>query len=280
MTSCRIFGDRLEAQLAELYEQARAARLELPLEAFAERLQTIARSNLSAGATSAQIAAFCRKLHLRDLALASACTLGKEVAWEFFLKQYGQKLYWSACRIVKDEVRARELADSLCTDLYYSAKFVSYSGRGSLESWLKATMFQAYIDHYRSERRYKRFEENIDLIRDDPAIGLDLGARGDGLLEASLKETIREAEPEEKFILAAYFLDSRSLAQIASMLRVHESTVSRRLAKSLEAIRKSIARKLRTRGVDQLAIAELLQTGLSEVSFDLRAELLVGRKIN
>ncbi len=169
------------------------------------------------------------------MALAQACALGKELAWESFLKQYGQRLYWAACKIVKDEVRARDFADSLCSDLFCSAKFASYSGRGSLESWLKATMFQAHIDHYRSERRYQSFEENIDLFRDDPAVGLSLGAREGGLLEASLKDTIREAEPEERLILAAYFLDGRSLAQIASMLRVHESTVSRRLAKSLES---------------------------------------------
>ncbi len=194
MTSCGIFGRHLEAQLPDLYAQARAASLQLSFKAFAERLQAIARSNLPAAARSEQIAKFWRKLHVEDLALAQACALGKELAWESFLKQYGRRLYWAACKIVKDEVQARELADSLCSDLFYSAKLASCSGRGSLESWLKATMFRAHVDHYRSERRYQNFEENIDLIRDDHAGGLDLRARQDGFLEASLKNTIREAE--------------------------------------------------------------------------------------
>ncbi len=80
-------------------------------------------------------------------------------------------------------------------------------------------------------------------------------------------------------MLAAFFWDGRSLGQIALMLRVHESTVSGRLKRSLKAIRKGVVRKLQNHGVDQLAITELLQAGVRDVSFDLRAELLAGSKM-
>ena len=43
----------------------------------------------------------------------------------------------------------------------------------------------------------------------------------------STEEAIAALDPEERFILASYYLDDRTLAVIARMLGVHESTISR-----------------------------------------------------
>ena len=65
---------------------------------------------------------------------------------------------------------------------------------------------------------------------------------------------------EERFVLAAYYLDERTLAEVGRMLGAHESTVSRRLDKITARLRKDIlsgfagpasrARRQRDAGLD------------------------------
>ena len=49
---------------------------------------------------------------------------------------------------------------------------------------------------------------------------------------------------EDRMILSAYYLDGRTLAEIARMLGVHESTISRKLDKLAKSLRKQIVAAL------------------------------------
>ncbi len=100
-------------------------------------------------------------LRVEDLALARACAAGNERAWERFLIRYREKLYDIAGYITKESSSARELADSLYADLYGMSaregqrvsKLASYTGRGSLEGWLRTVMAQEHVNRYRKQRR-------------------------------------------------------------------------------------------------------------------------------
>jgi RNA polymerase sigma-70 factor len=265
----------------ELYTISEAAKFDISREAFEELLFDIAQRYFPPGATSSNIIEFCRKLRLSDLVLAQACASGQEVAWNIFVDRYRSKLFRAAWRIVKDEGRARELVDTFCTDLFAivrgrrrESKLKSYTGRGSLENWLKVSLLQANVDFHRAERRYTDFDEIATCIRSDPALSLE--ALDDPRIEDSLRDALRELPPEARFILAAYFLDRYNLAKIATVLGVHESTVSRHLEKTLKTVRKSLAHKLQDRGMNRRSIRESLERSPKGVSFDMRSELLFG----
>ncbi len=201
-----------------------------------------------------------------DLQLARACASGDALAWQCFLNRYNAKLQSAAYALVHDHFLARELADTLCADLFCGekSKLATYTGRGSLENWLKVVLYQLHVDRFRSERRFLSFDERICAVN----FGFDQTVRSDHNFEECLKSTIRELKPERRLLLASQFFDHRTLAQIATMLHVHESTVSRRLDKALRQIRRGVLRQLRSQGLDQPT--------LTEVSFDLHAELLLG----
>ena len=103
--------------VAELYQQSRAAEVGLSEQEFARILDEVAAKYLPAGAGKDALA-FCRGLRLEELALARACACGHERAWEIFLTRYREKLYDAARSITHEETSARELADSLYADLY------------------------------------------------------------------------------------------------------------------------------------------------------------------
>ena len=269
---------------AELYVAANASKFGISVAAFRELLLRISLKCLSARSSARQMEAFCRKLYLRDLVLAHACSLGEEAAWQEFLCCYADKLYRAALTIAREDRLAREMADTLLADLFCGSKIArknksklsSYTGRGPLESWLKAILFQSTVDRYRAERRYVGLEDAAIPI--SKSLFSDLQARSDesSSVEESLRIALSELKPEDKFLLVAYFLDRRSLAQIAGALRVHESTASRRLSKTLVHLRKRVIRKLRARGLDERTIADLLHDNGRKFSFDLRSELLFG----
>ena len=68
-----------------------------------------------------------------------------------------------------------------------------------------------------------------------------------------------ELEPEERFLLAAYYLDRRTLAEIAKLQRVHESTISRKLERTTSGLRKRIRKRMMQAGMSPRQADEALQ---------------------
>lgn len=112
-------------------------------------------------------ASFFRGLKLADLVLAMACAEGNERAWEHFIALYGQQLTRAAIAISGNETVGRDLADAFYAELYglstadgkRKCPLASYRGRGSLIGWLRTTLAQRYVDHYRRTYREEAFDE-------------------------------------------------------------------------------------------------------------------------
>jgi RNA polymerase sigma-70 factor (ECF subfamily) len=263
---------------AGLYEESGGRGFGLTLASFAAILLEVSGRYVREGAGERELAAFHRSLRLPDLALARACADGNEAAWECFLNRYRAKLYESAAAIARDESVGRELADSLYTDLFGTrqaaggqriSKLASYTGRGSLEGWLRTVLAQEYVNRYRSQRRTAPFDENVQ-----PAAPASDDAAVDPRLEQAAGEALAELPAGERLILAAYYLDGRTLAEIARTHGVHESTISRRLDRLTAALRKRIVRGLRQRGMSAQAAEEALEADVRDLALDVRASLL------
>jgi RNA polymerase sigma-70 factor len=271
-----------QSDLQDLYALSEAKQVDLGVTPFGEALAAVGQRFLHPNATRAQQAAFYRQLHLRDFALAQACSHGNAAAWERFMGRFKNGLYGAAMVIAKNESVARELSDSLAGDLFVSgkpsgeqrSKFASYSGRGSLEAWLKALLIHAYIDNYRSRQRIVSLENRFDLLR-TLCTSQDLyKPEPDPRLNLAIQAAFSQRTPEERFLLSAYFFDAWTLAEIAKVLGVHESSASRRLKRIVKELRRSASRYLHTAGMSTRQIEESFITGVLDLSIDLR-ELLV-----
>ena len=272
----------------ELYEVSEASDIGLSFAHFSEALLAIGGQFLPAKASDWQITQFYRNLHLKDLALAQACCRGGAIAWECFLARYREKLYAAALVITRNDSAARELAGSLWGDLFPNqegarevpcSKLASYSGRGSLEGWLKAVLAHAYVDRYRSERRVVSLDQCLKAIGTaclkQPAMQGST-AQFTRELRQAIEEACMEHPAEQRFLLAAYFFDDWSLAEIAKRLGVHESTVSRRMDRILRELRASIILNLRKLGMSPRQIAESLQADVRDLPFEISGALLRG----
>jgi RNA polymerase sigma-70 factor, ECF subfamily len=206
-------------------------------------------------------------LHVTELALARACSSGNDAAWDAFLARYRASLYESAHRIAKNETTGRELADELYADLYgirnHQGQRVSkldyYMGRGSLEGWLRTVLSQKYVDRYRSQAKEVSLDEQLAAGVSFSAPTVERVTEPDDSVSAAVSKTLAGLSSEERFLLASYYLDQRTLADIARQLRVHESTISRKLDKLTSELRKRVRKRLLATGLNLRRCDELLQ---------------------
>jgi len=220
----------------------------------------------AAEAAGAQQAAFFGTLRMADLVLARACAAANERAWERFIALYRQPLLRAGMAITGNESLGRELADGLYAELYgltdregeRRCPLESYAGRGSLIGWLRTTLAQRHVDRHRRTHR----EQPLEEANDRPAPLADAAKEPDAtalpLLSGAAEDALQSQGPEEKFLLASYYLDGRKLHEIAAVLGVHEATVSRKLKRVTAAVRKQIVRGLERRGLSRGAAEDAL----------------------
>ena len=119
-------------------------------------------------------------------------------------------------------------------------------GRGSLEGWLCTVLAREHINHCRSTRNDVSLDEQIEggvsFAQPDAPIAIET----DDHVGPAISATLAELKAEERFLLASYYLDQRTLAEIGAQLGVHESTVSRKLDKLTGALRKRVRWRLRS----------------------------------
>lgn len=221
---------------------------------------------------------FYSALKLPELALAHACATGSEIAWERFLGLYRAAITQAATAITRSSSQGHDLADSLYAELFglkdregqRISPLASYSGRGSLLGWLRATLAQRHIDAHRRTHR----EEPLAEI-DPPAASLAEApaAQQVDLLGRAVTRALQALDAADCFLLSSYFLDRRTLLEIARLLKVHEATISRRLKRLTEETRKQLLLSLRAEGLSQRQADEALGADPRDIEINLRALL-------
>ena len=270
----------IQELLAELHAKAGCDRIGLTPESFAIILAEVGGKH-APSASPADARAFFLSLRIDELALARACAAGHNTAWEIFLTRYREKLYLSALRIAREDSAARELADTLYADLYGTttregrrvSKLASYTGRGSLEGWLRTVVAQEYVNRYRRTKRLvsldEESEEGVQFRAPDP----DPLPAADSRLARATDEALALLPAEDRLVLSAYYLDGRTLAEIARMLGVHESTISRKVDKLAKSLRKQIVTAMTRGGMSRRQAEEALEVDVRDLQVDIRRSL-------
>ena len=266
----------LESVITGLYEQT--GNIGLSREHFVAILNQIAAKYLPPQASPRETAELYASLRVEELALARACAAGQERAWEIFMSRYRAKLYDMAAYIAKESSAARELADSLYADLYGTttregqrlSKLASYTGRGSLEGWLRTVMAQEFVNRYRRQRRLVSLEEESEDGKEFAAKEPEGAVAVDPRVEAATDEILSALPSEDRFILSSYYLDERTLAEIARTLAVHESTISRKLDRLAKSVRRQILAALERKGMSRRLAEEALEVDVRDLRLNLR----------
>ena len=242
-------------RLERLMIKAGASTWKVPAEVFSNALERSAEKAFAGRTCSdAELDRYYDSLHLNDLALACACAMGREDAWDHFVKEFRPAMYRSADAI-DPSGGAREVAQALYAELFglkekdgiRQSVFRYFHGRSSLATWLRSLISQRFIDRHRENRKLDPLpdEASASPLRARSAPLDPDRARFVAAMRAVLTAAIAALAPRDRMRLACYYAQEMTLAQIGTLTREHEATVSRQLAKTRKAIREDVERRLR-----------------------------------
>ena len=270
--------------IRDLFDKSGAHKFGLEYDEFEAILDQVSCKYVPA-ATDQQKIRFWRELKLEELVLSRGCANGQEYAWEVFLTRYREKLYDIARGVTKEDASARELADSIYGDLYGTSerdghrvsRLNFYMGRGSLEGWLRTVILQEFVNRYRKQKKLvsldEQEEEGVQFPAANPAPTSPLDKR----LGDAVDEALSQLAPDDRLVLASYYLDDRTLTEIGKVLGVHESTISRRLEKLLKVVRKQVLAGLVARGMNRSQAEEALESDVRYLQVDVTKKLQENR---
>ena len=205
---------------------------------------------------------YIASLYVEDLALAAACALGREAAWDRFVRELRPVLY-RAADALDPAGGAREIADSLYADLYgiratgaaaggrgaqveRRSLFRYYHGRSSLATWLRAVLAQRYVDALRARKQIEPLDDHEPVAPEQTTRESEPDRKLlVPLLEEALQTTIDELPPKDRLRLRSYYGAQLTLAEIGRISGEHEATVSRHLSRTRRHLRSAVERRLR-----------------------------------
>ena len=220
---------------------------------------------------------FLGELQTDDVYLALACARGNEGAWWEFDRRYRSFIERLARHLLTSRADADEVIDHIYAELFGTrivndvrqSKFRTYTGRGTLQGWLRAVVSHAVIDFYRrrqDEVSLDKLEETGEDVRLRHSRGGHAHRAEESMLASVVRERYRTAtvaaldhalrtlDDHEKLLLMYYHVDGLKLREIARLVqepmspirrwfqrrgrsgRVHESTVMRWLEKAYEKV--------------------------------------------
>jgi len=271
----------VSSRAGSLFERAKAASFGIERSEFENWLGAIAQKYVPVESPQKEYESLLDTLRVEDLTLARACAAGHERAWEQFMARFRELLYDAAMGIAKEASQAKDLADSIYAELYgmneregrRMSKLASYTGRGSLEGWLRTVVAQEFINRYRSKKRLVSLDEEEEEGQQFAAPNPEPVASVDPRVGAAVSEALTTLDSESRTMLSAYYLDGRKLAEIGRMLGFHEATASRKMERITKALRKSIRENMMKKGMSRRQVDEALETDVRDLNISVRDQL-------
>src|SRR5258708_2079208 len=145
--------------------------------------------------------------------------------------------------------------------------------RGWLEGWRRRVRVEGFVNGCRRTKRLVSLEEESEDGMQLAAPEPEPFPSADSRLESATDAALSALPAEDRMVLAAYYLDGRTLAEIARMLGVHESTISRKVDKLAKSLRKKIVAAMTQQGMSRRQAEEALEADVRDLRVDIRRSL-------
>ena len=138
---------------------------------------------------------------------------------------------------------------------------------------MRTVLAQEFVNRYRRTRRLVSLDEEGEEGSQFAAPEPEPVSCPDSRLELATDAALASLSSEERMVLASYFLDGSTLAEIARLLGVHESTISRKVDKLAKSLRKKILAHMIQQGMARRQAEEALEVDVRDLRLNIRRSL-------
>jgi RNA polymerase sigma-70 factor (ECF subfamily) len=259
--------------------------IDVSLDSFADYAWKIACRHVENSSQERSVVDFTMRLYLRDLYLACGCAYKSDKAWAIFDAHYR--------KFVADLVRfcyrrgtdSEEVADSVLVSLFFNdrsgqQRIASYDGRSSLATWLRVIVINRAINE-RTET-IMADEETVANIPDAHALAnFETRLHADRyakIFSDSLTQALCRLTLAEQLLLVWRYEENMPLGDLAGLLGIHQSNVTRRLVRLQAKLRESVICTLRSQyQLSPAAIEECLTDAVENPMISVSLAIIVRR---
>ena len=195
-------------------------------------------------------------LHAEDLFLACACGAGDRAALDEFEQRFlGAAFERAIARVTTSAALVAEAQQQLCVRLFVTdgtrpPKIHEYSGRGPLHAWVRTAAVRGALNLVSRGAPGDAGNEPVEPLLGVPDPETDyLKTHYRPEFEEAFRAALETLSAEQRLFLRFHYVDRLTMAQIAGLRRVHESTISRALLAAREQLlgetRRALGTKLR-----------------------------------
>jgi RNA polymerase sigma-70 factor (ECF subfamily) len=191
-----------------------------------------------------------------DLYLACACALRRPRALDAFERRFlaparGYLSRFGTGAALDDllqELRAKLFVDQGS----HPPRIAEYSGRGSLESWLRVVAVRCAVDATQKGKQIKKMTEDEEAADEtllgaaDPELTY-IKSQHKADFAAAFREAMTTLTREERTLLRLYLVDKLNIAEIGALTKIHRATVARHIAQCRERMLAETRSRLRAR---------------------------------
>jgi RNA polymerase sigma-70 factor (ECF subfamily) len=153
-------------------------------------------------------------------------------------------------------------------------KLAQYSGQGPLAAWVRVVVCRMALRAVRAARKEElRQEAHHDeraLTSTDVELKL-IRSRYRAPFKAAFQRALAELAPAERNVLRLHFVEGLSHREIARLLGVHQTTITRQLARAQQALSARLRQRLKDElNVNPRELASLVRALRSGFEMSLR----------
>ena len=160
--------------------------------------------------------------------------------FENLIRPHIDRLYRLAFRLCNNPDEAEELVQELLTRLF--GKIDHLENLDNLSPWLNRSLYNLYIDHYRSAvRDTSLFDHEIDGDQCVSAQISPLQSASNKDLRKKINAAILELNDDQRVVVLLHDAEGYTLSELSEMLQVPLGTLKSRLHRARNSLIKSLS---------------------------------------
>lgn len=179
-----------------------------------------------------------------DIQLIDAVLRGNRPAFRQLVERYQNFVFTVAFRVLKSREEAEEAAQDVFVKVYQTLH--TFEKKSKFSTWLYTIAYRSAIDVARKKQFYTQsIDDNESFLQVKDTENNPLQDTQQTDLQVHLREIIQQLKPEEAAIITLFYLQEKSVKEIADIMDLTITNVKTKLHRTREALRDLLQVQLR-----------------------------------
>lgn len=173
--------------------------------------------------------------NLSEEELVQRCLQNDKQAYEVFYKRFSPKMYGVCMRFAKNQMEADDILQEGFIKVYLNLK--SFRNEGSLEGWIRRTIVNTAINHYKKNTKY----QNDTDIENANVVQYQYSSAIDNISVEELLALVHALPVGYRMVFNLNVIEGYTHKEISELLGISENTSKSQLSRARQTLQRKLA---------------------------------------